>query len=207
MSGPYGPCPAQALDPVLPVELAPAPAPVPLPPKPALQPVGPGLLMVMDFAVMVPVLSAGAMGLAHWPTPAAALGAGTVWVTAAVELRVTVMVLGLAGVVDPVAPGPLRRTPVTRIVEPDTELTVPVALAKARRAADPPVGAPVGRRAEPPPPRPPPAPVVGQVPLTFAVMRAEVAVRALVDPAAGVPVTMTQSPAATCPAVTAGDVG
>jgi hypothetical protein len=42
--------------------------------------------------------------------------------------------------------------------------------------------------------------------LTFAMMRAEVAVRALAEPAAGVPVTMTQSPAAMWPEVTAVNV-
>jgi hypothetical protein len=187
-----------------PVELAPVPRP-PKPPKPVLQPLGPGLLMVMDFAVMVPVLLAGPMARAHWPTTAAALVAGTVWVTVAEEPRVMVMVLGLAGAPEPAALGPLRSTPLRRIVEPDTELTVPVALANARRVPDPPP-APVGRRAEPAPPNPPPAPVVGQAPLTFAMMRAEVAVRALAEPAAGVPVTMTQPPAAMWPEVTAVNV-
>src|SRR5664280_3840035 len=119
--------------------------------------------MVMDFAVMAPTLLAEPMAVAHWPTTAAALVAETVWVTVAEAPRVTVMVLGLAGaVVEPAAPRPLRSTPVTRIVEPDTELTVPVALANARRAPEPPEGAPVGapegRRAKPPPPNPPPAP-------------------------------------------------
>ena len=100
--------------------------------------------MVMDFAVMAPTLLAVPMAVAHWPTTAAALVAETVWVTAAEAARVTVMVLGLAAVVEPAAPGPLRRTPLTRIVEPVTELTVPVALANARRAPELPVGAPVG---------------------------------------------------------------
>src|ERR1035437_9269652 len=124
--------------------------------------------MVMDFAVMVPVLLAGPMARAHWPTTAAALVAGTVWVTVAEEPRVMVMVmvLGLAGAPEPAALGPLRSTPLRRIVEPDTELTVPLALANARRVPDPAVGAPLGRRAEPAPPNPPPVPVVGQAPLT-----------------------------------------
>ena len=39
--------------------------------------------------------------------------------------------------------------------------------------------------------------------MTFASMRAEVAVRACVEPATGVPVTVTQSPVARWPAVTA----
>jgi hypothetical protein len=159
----------------------------------------------MDFAVMAPVLSAGPIALAHWPTTAAALVAGTVWVTVAEAGRVTVMVLvlGLAGVAEPPAAAPLRRMPLTRIVEPDTELTVPVALAKARRARVPVEGAPEGRWANEPPPGPPAvAPKVGQAPFTFASMRAEFAVRAWLEPAAGVPVTMTQSPAVTWPAVT-----
>ena len=122
-----------------------APLKLPLPPRPARQPLAPGALMVMDCAVMAPTLLAGPMALAHWPTTAAALVAGTVWVTAAEALMVTVMVLGLAGVVEPVALWPLRRTPLTRIVEPVTELTVPVALAKARRAPELAVGAPEGR--------------------------------------------------------------
>jgi hypothetical protein len=171
----------------------------------------PAGLIVMDFAVMAPTLLAGPTAVAHWPTTAAALVAAMVWVTAAEVARVTVMVLGLAALVEPAAPEPLRRTPLTRIVEPVTELTVPVALANARRAPELPVGAPVGapegapegRWAEPPPGKPPLAPVVGQAPLTFASMRAEVAVRACVEPATGVPVTVTQSPAVTWPVVTA----
>jgi len=122
-----------------------APLKLPLPPRPARQPLAPGALMVMDCAAMAPTLLAGPMALAHWPTAAAALVAGTVWVTAAEALMVTVMVLGLAGVVEPVALWPLRRTPLTRIVEPVTELTVPVALANARRAPELAVGAPEGR--------------------------------------------------------------
>jgi len=90
-----------------------APVKLPLPPKPVRQPLGPGVLIVMDFAVMAPVLSAGPMALAHWPTTAAALVAGTVWVTVAEAGRVTVMVLGLAGVAEPPAPAPLRRMPLT----------------------------------------------------------------------------------------------
>ena len=118
------------------------------------------------------------------------------------------MMFGVAGVLEPVGRAPLRRTPLTRIVEPDTEVTVPVALANARRAADPPPdgardGAPEGREEyeprPPKPPPPPPAPDAGQVPLTLASMRTEVAVRALAEPAPGVPVTVTQSPAASWP--------
>src|SRR5450631_1365353 len=129
------------------------------------QPLGPGVLMVIVLAVMVPVLSAGPMALAHWPTTAAALVAGTVSVIVAEVPRVTVMVVGLGGVLDPAALGPLRSTPLTRIVEPDIELTVPVALAKARRARAPAEGASEGRWAnEPPPGRPPLPPGAGQAP-------------------------------------------
>ena len=110
----------------------------PKPPKPALQPVGPAVLMVMDFAVIAPVLLAEPIAVAHLPTTAAALVAPTVWVTVAEAGRVTVMVLALGAVVEPVWRAPLRRTPLTRTVEPDTEVTVPVALANARRAAEPP---------------------------------------------------------------------
>src|ERR1035437_9048845 len=136
----------------------------------------------MDFAVMVPTLLAGPMARAHRPTTAAALVAVTVWVTAADGPRVIVMVVGLAGGGQRVARWPLRRTPLSRIVEPDTELTVPVALAKARRGRAPgegaPEGAPWGRCPnEPPPGKPPFVPAVGQAPLTFASLRAEVAVR------------------------------
>ena len=42
--------------------------------------------------------------------------------------------------------------------------------------------------------------------MSFASMRAEVAVRACVEPATGVPVTVTQSPAVTLPVVTAVNV-
>ena len=87
---------------------------------------------------------------------------------------------------------------------------MPVALANARRAAEPPPdgareGAPEGREEyEPAPPKPPPPtppPVAGQASLTLASIRTEVAVRALAEPAPGVPVTVTQSPAARWPAV------
>jgi hypothetical protein len=165
----------------------------------------------MDFAVIAPVLLAGPIAVAHLPTTAAALVAATVWVTVAEAGRVTVMVLAVGAVGVPVARAPLRRTPLTRTVEPDTEVTVPVALANARRAAEPPPGAldgardgaPEGRdpyepyRPAPPAPAPPPAPFAGQAPLTLASMRTEVAVNALADPAAGAPVIMMQSPAAT----------
>ena len=121
-------------------------APLTLPPlpTPALQPLAPAVLIVMDFAVMAPTLLAVPMAVAHLPTTAAALVAATVWVTAAEVARVTVMMLGLAAVAEPATPEGLRRTPLTRIVEPVTELTVPEALAKARRAPELPVGAPVG---------------------------------------------------------------
>jgi hypothetical protein len=42
-------------------------------------------------------------------------------------------------------------------------------------------------------------PVVAQDPLTFATIRAEVAVSPWVEPDAGVPVTITQSPTTTWP--------
>jgi hypothetical protein len=71
--------------------------PLNLPPKPVRQPLAPGLLIVMDFAVIAPMLLAGPTALAHWPTTAAALVAGTVWVTVAETGRVTVMVGGLRG--------------------------------------------------------------------------------------------------------------
>lgn len=162
----------------------------------------------MDFALMAPTLLAVPMAIAHLPTTAAALVAGTVAVTVAEAGRVTVMVVGAGGVVEPAALWPLRRTPFTRIVEPAVELTVPVALAKARRAPEPaegpPDGAPPERRGNDPPPGAPPPnpPEAVQVPLTFATMRTEVAVSPEVDPATGAPVTLTQSPAATCPEVT-----
>ena len=80
--------------PVLPVPVPPAPLPLNLPPKPLRQPLGPGLLTVMDFALMVAVLLALPKALAHWPTTAAALVAGTVWVTVVEAPRVTVMAVG-----------------------------------------------------------------------------------------------------------------
>src|ERR1019366_7586416 len=152
---------------------------------------GPGVLIVMDFALMAPTLLAVPMAIAHFPTTAAALVAATVWVMMAEAGRVTVMVVGAAGVVEPAALWPLRSTPLTKIVEPAVELTVPVALAKARRAPEPAEGAPDGpppvRRGNdpPPPPAPPPnAPDAAQGPLTFATMRTEVAVSPEVEPVA-----------------------
>jgi hypothetical protein len=159
------------------------------------------VLIVMDFALTTPTLLAVPMAIAHLPTTAAALVAATVWVRVAEAGKVIVMVLGLAGAVEPGAPAPLRSRPLTTTVEPATELTVPVARANARRAPDPPEGAPEGRPAGPPPPKPPPALGAGQAALTFATMRTEVAVMALAEPAAGAPVTITQSPVARWPVV------
>jgi hypothetical protein len=163
----------------------------------------------MDFALMAPALLAVPMAIAHLPTTAAALVAATVWVTVAEAGKVMLMVVGAGGVAEPAALWPLRNTPLTRIVEPAVELTMPVALAKARRAPEPAEGAPEGappvRRGNepaPPPGTPPPkAPEALQAPLTFAMIRTEVAVNPDVEPVAGAPVTVTQSPAATWPVV------
>ena len=155
----------------------------------------------MDFALMVPTLSVVPMALAHWPTTAAALVAGTIWVTVAEAPRVTVMAVGAAGVASPTGRWPLRRTPSTTTVEPVIELTMPVALAKERRCPEPPVGAPVGRCGKVPGPPARPLPFAVQAPLTFAKMRTEVAVSPWVGLGAGAPAAVMQSPATRWPRV------
>jgi hypothetical protein len=163
----------------------------------------------MDVAAMSPRELALPIAVAHLPTTAAALVVATVSVTVVDADSVTVMEVGA---VDALALGrPWRRVPWTVTVEPETELTVPAATARASRGV--PVGAPLGRGAPVPPPpgpphpgpppKPPPNPprtaALGQAPLTLAWIRTDVAVSDSAEPVPGVPVTVTHSPAARLP--------
>ena len=103
-----------------------------------VQPLEVGVLIVMAVAFTAPVSSVDPAADAHFPTFAAALVAVTDLVTVLDDVSVTVIASADAvadGVADAVAPRfppnpPVRSVPEITTVWPDTEVTLPKAVAK-----------------------------------------------------------------------------
>ena len=169
-----------------------------------MQPSAPLGLSAIAVAATVPLVSALPVATAQVPTVASAPVASALASTGTADPTVTV-IAAADGVGSGEAPRPVRSVPDTTTADPDTDLTVPNAVANSR---PPPPGAPDGPA--PPPGAPdggaprcsPPLGNARGVPFGRATVQAppvdttrtETAVSAAPDP--GVPATVTQSPAA-----------
>src|ERR1700730_15094175 len=137
-----------------PVAPPPVPAAPPRRPNPLEQPLAPGVLMLMEVAVIAPVVSADPRAWTHLPTARSVAAAAAVWVKV-VEL-LTATVRGVTALVVGLGAWP-------SMAEPLTEVTLPVAPPNPPGRPPPPLagrdgGVPDPPPAPPPPPNPPPPP-------------------------------------------------
>ena len=133
----------------------------------------PGVLILIEVAVMAPVVSADPRAWTHLPTARSVAAAASVWVKVVMLLtstvrEVTALVVGLVEL--------------TTMVEPLTEVTLPDAPPKPPGRPPPPLagrdgGVPVPPPVPPPPPNlpPPPPSPAAQVPLVGVLIRTLVA--------------------------------